>query len=161
MSHQPQFIPCTFNLTRLYFPPPTFSTRLSTDRAVTMTNVLADQTGSLLLSKLPVELRCLIWEYAIGRQHLHIIRKKAKFRHISCHPKIWKLNGSATPFSPSVPFLNGFTTSHMQPWSVCTSPYSLSADDQLATWSMLSLLCTCQQMYVSNYYVIYLQANPA
>ncbi|KAL4968982.1 uncharacterized protein BDV14DRAFT_210891 [Aspergillus stella-maris] len=44
-----------------------------------------NQEQSRLLSKLPLEIRLLIYEYVFGQEVVHLVQVKDKIRHVRCH----------------------------------------------------------------------------
>ncbi|GAD91960.1 conserved hypothetical protein [Paecilomyces variotii No. 5] len=88
-----------------------------------------DQSKSLLLNKLPLEVRLTIWEYVFGRTVVTITRKKKRIGHqVRVRPLyIWDIKKRE-------PFTRGA---------------------KLADWSLTSLLRTCRQVYVESVNVLY------
>ena len=92
------------------------------------------QTQSTLLSKLPAEIRAEIWKYAIGNQEIHIISKYRRIGHAVCNAGYWVEYQAERPDLRASSYMFTFG--------------SLPRTKQLADWSMVNLLRTCQLMYV-------------
>ena len=43
-----------------------------------------DQFGVCTLYRLPFEIRQMIWQYSIGRNHIHIVRRRRRLGHVVC-----------------------------------------------------------------------------
>jgi len=96
-------------------------------------NDILVQTGSTLCATIPAELRLVIWEYAIGRQTIHIVHKYRRLGHAVCDTEYWTENRAERP--------NLRASSYMYTYG------SLPPTKQLADWNMCSLLLTCRKMY--------------
>jgi hypothetical protein len=95
------------------------------------------QSGSILFTRVPVEVRLAIWEHAIGRQEIHIVHKYRRLGHVVCDARYWTENRSEKPGLRA--------SSYMYTYA------SLPPRKQLADWSMCSLLLTCRKMYAKTY----------
>lgn len=97
----------------------------------TRSQILPFQAQSSLLTKLPAEVRQMIWKEALGGQVLHIVRKKKnKVRHkVRTRPVfIWDFK-----------------------------ELDLYGEDRiLANWSLVSLLLTCRQVYNETIDILYM-----
>ncbi|KAJ9255207.1 hypothetical protein DTO195F2_6282 [Paecilomyces variotii] len=87
------------------------------------------QSESLLLNKLPLEVRLAIWECVFGRSVVTIARKKKRIGHqVRVRPLyIWEIK-KREPFSRG---------------------------SKLADWSLTSLLRTCRQVYIEAVNILY------
>jgi len=92
------------------------------------------QIQSTLLGKLPAEIRLKIWRYAIGNQEIHIISKYRRLGHAVCDEEYWAENQAERPGLRASSYMFTFG--------------SLQRTKQLADWSMVNLLRTCQLVYV-------------
>jgi len=120
------------------------------------------QEQSLLMSKLPIELRLQIWEYVVGGNTLHMVSssmgdgKKQRLNYVKCE---------RYPFSaPTVHYLcpvrwGKYSTPQVGvPFGPCMYPDRFSSDKAVAQYwyeiwrqekrSPLWLLLTCRQMFV-------------
>ncbi|KAF2476185.1 uncharacterized protein BDR25DRAFT_339293 [Lindgomyces ingoldianus] len=99
------------------------------------------QPDCLLLNRLPAEIRLRIWEYAVGRQDLHILRKQGKMGYSACAGEMCK----------DCPKVDGVLYKR----HVRDQVEPFKKDLQLAEMSLLNLLLTCRQIYSEAIDVLY------
>lgn len=93
----------------------------------------SQQADSLLLRKLPAEIRLQIWENVLGGQTVHILRKTKKLGHRICPGEEFCCHCGADGVRP-------LKDGEEHP----SEPYN--ADVQLAERSLIPVLLTCRQM---------------
>ena len=130
------------------------------------------QQKCLLLQKLPLDIRLMIWELCVGTELLHIVREPGRLGYIIC--PFWKLNLpflSPTGAPPSEP-----TRSAIAEWAApdntsnhfCWSPqdtdglsYARTGESKLfglnniGKRAFLPLLQTCRQIYTEALPALY------
>ncbi|KAF1938560.1 hypothetical protein EJ02DRAFT_514428 [Clathrospora elynae] len=90
------------------------------------------QHQSSLLSRLPGEVRFLIWTYALGNQKFHIIPKYRRFGHAVCDADYWQQWNTERP--------------SLQASSWMYTYGSLPTTKKLADYNICDLLVACSQM---------------
>lgn len=108
---------------------------------------MAPQPDCMLFSKLPAEIRLMIYNYVFGDETVHLVQLKGKIRHVRCHHSSSSLesNRQCCPITParwrvSDGEIPGHTDRVLYPHTHASLPDMLSN-------SSLSLLRTCRAIY--------------
>ncbi|KAL4785117.1 hypothetical protein BJX76DRAFT_194738 [Aspergillus varians] len=128
------------------------------------------QSTSPLLTKLPLEIRLMIYEYAFGDQVVHLVQVKDKIRHVRCNhttssldknrrccpvtPARWRANDLAA----SPPTDNNTSTTTTTTTITSTSMLYPHTHPSLPTQlsnSSTSLLRTCRAIYAEASSILY------
>ncbi|KAL2802123.1 hypothetical protein BJX63DRAFT_415810 [Aspergillus granulosus] len=130
---------------------------------------LNPQSASPFLTKLPLEIRLMIYEYAFGDQVVHLVQLKDKIRHVRCQnttssldknrrccpstPARWREQESSTTVTAPGASVKAIpnNTSLLYPHTHPSLPSSLSN-------SSASLLRTCRTIYAEAAEILY--TNP-
>ncbi|KAL2794247.1 hypothetical protein BJX66DRAFT_203326 [Aspergillus keveii] len=121
------------------------------------------QSASPFLTKLPLEIRLMIYEYAFGDAVVHLVQLKDKIRHVRCEnttssldknrrccpstPARWREQENS-PATTSVPKNTSINTSMLYPHTHPALPSSLSN-------SPAALLRTCRTIYAEAADILY------
>ncbi|KAL2825390.1 hypothetical protein BJY01DRAFT_230188 [Aspergillus pseudoustus] len=124
---------------------------------------LNPQSSSPFLTKLPLEIRLMVYEYAFGDQVVHLVQLKDKIRHVRCEntissldknrrccpttPARWREQENATA-STTTTIKTTTSTSMLYPHTHPSLPSSLSD-------SSASLLRTCRTIYAEAAQILY------
>ncbi|KAL2832005.1 hypothetical protein BDW59DRAFT_139541 [Aspergillus cavernicola] len=125
------------------------------------------QSTSPFMSKLPLEIRLMIYEYAFGDQVVHLVQVKDKIRHVRCknttssldkHRRCcpvtaarWRnVHDSTTPDS---------TTSNTASTSNMLYPHTNPSLPSNLTSSPVSLLTTCRTIYAEASTILYTNSS--
>lgn len=108
---------------------------------------MASQPDCMLFSKLPAEIRLMIYNYVFGDETVHLVQLKGKIRHVRCQHSSSSLesNRHCCPITParwrvSDGQIAGHTDRVLYPHTHASLPDMLSD-------SSLSLLRTCRAIY--------------
>ncbi|KAL4905729.1 hypothetical protein BDW74DRAFT_151918 [Aspergillus multicolor] len=129
-------------------------------------HLMSPQSTSALITKLPLEVRLLIYEYAFGDQVVHLVQVKDKIRHVRCTnttssldknrrccpvtPARWRANDLAAASSTALGTGNNASafTSMLYPHTHPLLPSNLSN-------SSAALLRTCRFIYAEASSTLY------
>ncbi|KAL4740822.1 hypothetical protein BDV11DRAFT_184504 [Aspergillus similis] len=134
------------------------------------THPMNPQSASPFITKLPLEIRLMIYEYAFGDQVVHLVQVKDKIRHVRCGnttssldknrrccpftPARWRANalaGSASSFSSSAASASpadNASSNMLYPHTHPSLPSNLSN-------SSTALLRTCRSIYAEASLILY------
>ncbi|KAH7382338.1 hypothetical protein BKA66DRAFT_118015 [Pyrenochaeta sp. MPI-SDFR-AT-0127] len=99
------------------------------------------QKTSILLSRLPLEIRLYIWSHALGNQRVHIISKYRRLGHTLCDTEYWREWEAERP---------GLRASS---WMYTYG--SLPTTKKLADYNLCDLLVSCKQIYAEACPLLY------
>ncbi|KAL9072672.1 MAG: hypothetical protein Q9157_005006 [Trypethelium eluteriae] len=146
--------------------------RLRSSKHATILQKTSSQQQSLLLQKLPIEVRLLIWEHCIGGELLHIVREPGRLGYVIC--PFWKFD--LPLYSSSNTFIRESTRTAIEEWAspnytsnhICWSPqdadglsYARTRESKLfglnsvSKRAFLPLLQTCRQVYSEALPIMY------
>ncbi|KAL9085803.1 MAG: hypothetical protein Q9165_007435 [Trypethelium subeluteriae] len=146
--------------------------RLKSSKRATTLQQTRSQQQCLLLQKLPLEVRLLIWEHCIGGELLHIVREPGRLGHVICPFRRTDplLDFSSNPFTSEATRMvieectsPNYTSNH-----ICWSPedadglsYARTPESGLSRLNIgskqafLPLLQTCRQVYSEALPILY------
>lgn len=104
-------------------------------------SVRINQSQSQLLTRIPIELRLQIWQYAIGNQTFHIINKYRRLGHAVMDADYWRQHHAERPSLRACSWMYTYG--------------SLPTTKQLADRNLCHLLVTCQQIYQEAVALLY------
>ncbi|KAL4868149.1 hypothetical protein BDV12DRAFT_170147 [Aspergillus spectabilis] len=127
------------------------------------------QTTSPFLTKLPLEIRLMIYEYAFGDEVVHLVQVKDKIRHVRCNQTTssldknrrccpitaarWRANDMSAPSSPQdLKQIQSQSTNMLYPHTHPSLPSHLST-------SSIPLLQTCRTIYAESSPILYKNAT--
>ncbi|GAD95312.1 conserved hypothetical protein [Paecilomyces variotii No. 5] len=120
---------------------------------------MSSQPDSMLLQKLPPEVRLLIYEYVFGDEAVHLVQVKNKVRHVRCKHVSSSIhsNRQCCPLTPARWRVNdgrmaGHSDQVLYPHTHSMLPESLSN-------SGVSLLRTCRAIYAEAADILYSQVE--
>ncbi|RSL59548.1 hypothetical protein CEP54_007242 [Fusarium duplospermum] len=120
---------------------------LSKRLGLSVTKFYSDQQQSLLLSRLPKEIRISIWGYVVGSHDVSIIRKINKLSHAIFPMDTERVNKAAL-------------VSTRKSW-IGPLGYEkrYKATEKMSELDMLRLLRTCKQIYLEALHILYSQTS--
>lgn len=148
--------------------------RLKNNKKTAVIQQTKSQQQCLLLQKLPLDIRLMIWEHCVGTELLHIVREPGRLGYIIC--PFWKLNlpllsPTATTLEPTRSAIAEWAAPDNTSNHFCWSPqdtdglsYARTGESKLlglnniGKRAFLPLLQTCRQIYTEALPVMY-QSN--
>ncbi|RSL57031.1 hypothetical protein CEP53_006625 [Fusarium sp. AF-6] len=119
--------------------------RLSKRLGLSVTKFYSDQQQSLLLSRLPKEIRISIWAYVVGGHDVTIIRKINKLSHA-----IFPMDTERVHKAERVPTRKSWR-------APLGYEKRYKATERMSELDLLPLLLTCKQIYLEALHVLYSQ----